>query len=185
MRYRRNLMPQAVVCLVSDTMEAESVINNLRSAGFHNSDISLLMPDKGNVRDLGLEKHSKAPEGATAGVSTGAIVGGALGWLAGMGALTIPGLGPFLAAGPIMLGLSGAAVGGAVGGVGGALIGLGIPEMEAKLYEGKIREGNILISVHCENQQETRRAQDVVKTLHAHDIARMHESPFREHGSHR
>lgn len=168
-------MKQAVICLVPTESQAERAIDSLKANGFRNSDISVLMPDTAGVRDLAHEKHSKAPEGATAGASTGAIVGAALGWLAGIGALAIPGVGPFVAAGPIMAALSGAALGAATGGVSGALIGLGIPEYEAKQYEGKLKEGNIIISVHTEVDEEAKRAEECLKAVGAKDVKRVGE----------
>lgn len=171
---------QAVICVVPRESQAERIISDLQTAGFLNSDISVLMPDQTSVRDLAHEQHSKAPEGATAGVSAGAIVGGALGWLAGIGALAIPGLGAFVAAGPIMAALGGAAVGAATGGVAGALIGLGIPEVEAKQYEAKLREGNVLISVHTENGDEAKRAEQIFKAADAKDVKRVGEAAVKK-----
>lgn len=168
-------MKQAVICLVPTESQAERAIDSLKASGFRNSDISVLMPDTAGVRDLSHERHTKAPEGATAGASTGAVVGAALGWLAGIGALAIPGVGPFVAAGPIMAALSGAALGAATGGVSGALIGLGIPEYEAKQYEGKLKEGNIIISVHTEVAEEAKRAEECLKSVGARDVKRVGE----------
>jgi hypothetical protein len=136
---------QAVICIVPTEAQADRIVYGLRSAGFNNADVSVVMPDACANKDLGHEKHTKAPEGAAAGTATGMVLGGALGWLAGVGALAIPGLGPFVAAGPIMAALSGAAIGGATGGTAGSLIGLGIPEIEAKQYETKLKDGNILL----------------------------------------
>jgi hypothetical protein len=130
----------------------------------------VLFPDKGTTRDFAHETHTKAPEGVATGAGTGGVIGGALGWVAGIGALAIPGVGPFIAAGPIIAALSGAAVGAAVGGIAGGLIGLGIPEIEAKRYEGKIKEGNILISVHTENSEEITLAKDIFTKAGAQDI---------------
>src|SRR6187200_3712776 len=149
---------KSVFCIATSREQAEQIVNQLKTAGFSNNDISALFPDKGTTRDFAHEKNTKAPEGAATGAGTGGVVGGALGWLAGIGALAIPGVGPLIAAGPIMAALSGAAVGAAVGGVTGGLIGLGIPEYEAKRYEGKIKGGNILISVHSEDSEQTKRA---------------------------
>jgi hypothetical protein len=163
-------MQQAVFCIVPTEAQAEGIVDSLRSEGFNNRDISMLLPDKNVTKDLGHEKHSKAPEGTVAGVGTGAVLGGALGWLAGVGLLAVPGLGPFIAAGPIMAMLSGAAVGGGVGGFVGGLIGLGVPEYEAKQYDGKLRDGNILLSVHAESNREAKRAEEIFKHLGAHDI---------------
>src|SRR5205814_9417776 len=136
---------------------------------FSNNDISMLFPDKTGTKDFAHEQHTKAPEGATTGGLTGGLLGGALGWLAGIGALAIPGLGPFIAVGPIMAALSGAAVGGATGGVVGALVGLGVPEYEAKRYDGKIRGGNALVSVHTESSREQRRAKKILEKAGAAD----------------
>ena len=129
-----------------------------------------MFADKGTSHDFAHEKHTKAPEGAVTGAVTGGVVGGALGWIAGIGALAIPGVGPFIAAGPIIAALSGAAIGAAGGGIAGGLIGLGIPELEAKRYEGKIKEGNILISVHTDNSAEISRAKDIFTKAGAEDI---------------
>src|SRR5262247_1019686 len=164
-------MAQAVFCLAQTEAQAIAIVNQLKAAGFSPNDISVLFPDKSGTRDFAHEQHTKAPEGAAAGASTGGILGGALGWLIGIGTLAIPGLGPFIAAGPIMAALSGAAAGAALGGITGALIGLGIPEYEAKRYEGKIKEGNILIAVHTENRDERTRAKQIFKEAGAEDIA--------------
>ena len=150
-------MAQAVFCLVRTEQQAIRIVDQLKAAGFSHSDISVLLPDKTGTRDFAHEQHTKAPEGAAAGAGTGGVLGGALGWLVGIGALAIPGLGPFIAAGPILAALSGAAAGAALGGLTGALIGLGIPEYEAKRYEGKVKEGNVLISVHTEDSTERAR----------------------------
>jgi hypothetical protein len=162
---------KSVLAIVPSSSQAERIVDQLRAAGFSSGDISVLFPDKRDGKSFAHEKHSKAPEGASAGGSAGGLVGGALGWLAGIGMLAIPGIGPFIAAGPIMAALSGAAIGAAVGGLTGALIGLGIPEYEAKRYEGMIRDGNILISVHTELVQEVRRAKEIFKMGGAHDIS--------------
>src|ERR1700675_4888895 len=153
-------MKTSVYCIATTEGQADRIVRELQTVGFANDDISVLFPDTRGSRDLGHEKHSKAPEGVTTGASTGGILGGALGWLAGIGTLAIPGVGPFIAAGPILAALSGAAIGGTVGGVTGALVGLGIPELEAKRYEGKIKDGNILISVHTDSSEEITRAKD-------------------------
>jgi hypothetical protein len=163
-------MKKAVICLVPTESQAENIVDSLRVAGFFPSDISILMPDTTGVRDMGHEKHSKAPEGTSTGAGAGAVLGGALGWLAGIGALAIPGVGPFVAAGPIMAALGGAAIGAAGGGVVGGLIGLGIPEWEAKQYEGKLNEGNVLISVHTEDNDQIKRAEEIYKAAGAKDI---------------
>jgi hypothetical protein len=139
--------------------------------GFRNTDISVLFPENQGTKDFAVEKSTKAPEGTATGVTTGAVVGGALGWLAGVGALAIPGVGPLIAAGPIVAALTGVGVGGAIGGIAGALIGIGIPEYEAKRYEGRIKEGGILLSVHCDDSNWTRKAKDVLERTGATDIA--------------
>ena len=149
----------------------ENAVDQLKLAGFRNSDISVLMPDKDTTKEFAHEKSTKAPEGATTGASAGLVLGGAFGWLAGIGALAIPGVGPLVAAGPIMAALAGAGLGGTVGGVSGALIGFGIPEYEAKRYEGTVREGGILLSVHCDTDDWAERAEAVLKDSGAHDIA--------------
>src|SRR5204862_728525 len=160
--------------------QAEQAVDALRSAGFRNSDVSALLPDNVGTKDFAHEKNTKAPEGTTTGATSGAVLGGALGWLAGIGALAIPGLGPFIAAGPIMAALSGAAVGAATGGIVGALVGMGIPEYEAKRYEGKVREGKILLSVHSENSDETKTAKEILKNAGAEDIATSGEAGVKE-----
>lgn len=162
---------KAVIGLVSSVTQAEKILGDLEQAGFSRNDISVLFADKSGTRDFAHEKNTKAPEGAVTGASAGGAIGGALGLLAGIGALAIPGLGPFIAAGPIMAALSGAAAGAAVGGVTGALIGLGIPEIEAKVYEGKLRQGNILLSVHVDDSAERKRAKEILAKNGAHDVA--------------
>ena len=151
--------------------QACRIVDNLKEAGFSDNDVSVLLSDKQGTRDFAHEKNTKAPEGATTGVTTGGILGGAVGWLAGIGALAIPGVGPLIAAGPILGALSGAALGAAAGGLAGALIGLGIPEYEAKRYEGKIRGGNVLISVHAETAEETSRVKEIFLRHGAEDVA--------------
>jgi len=162
---------KSVFCLVRDEAKACRVIEELQSAGFSNNDISVLLPDKSGTKDFAHKKGTKAPEGAATGGVAGGVLGGTLGWLAGIGSLAIPGLGPFIAAGPIMAALSGAAVGAATGGIVGAPAGMGIPEYEAKRYESKIRAGNILISVHSENSDETKRAKEIFERVGGEDIA--------------
>src|SRR6201996_4847729 len=164
-------MKHSALCLVDTEAQADAVVGQLRSAGFSDNDISVLFPDKGSTRDFAHKKATKLPEGATVGASTGGVVGGTIGLLAGIGALAIPGLGPFIAAGLIMGALSGGAIGAGVGGLTGALVGLGIPEYEAKRYEGKVKEGGILISVHSESTDETKQAKDIFKESGAHDIS--------------
>jgi len=173
-------MGKAVFCIVPNYAQALRVVGDLKSSGFSNNDISVLMPDKSGTRDFAHEQGTKAPEGAVAGAGAGVAVGGALGWLAGIGALAIPGIGPFIAAGPIMAALSGAAVGGAVGGLTGSLIGLGIPEIQAKQYEGKIKGGNVLISVHSEDSSETKRAKEIFERAGAEDISTTGEAPVKK-----
>src|SRR5688572_32413290 len=142
---------KSVIGLVKSESQADAIVSDLRSAGFSNDYVSALFADKASTRDFAHEKNTKAPEGAVTGAGAGGVVGGTLGLLAGIGALAIPGVGPFIAAGPIMAALSGAAAGAAVGGITGALIGMGIPELEAKRYEAKLRGGNILLSVHTDD----------------------------------
>jgi len=147
------------------------IVEKLKDGGFSNNDISLLFPDKSGTKDFAHEQHTKAPEGAATGAGTGGLLGGALGWLVGIGALAIPGAGPFIAAGPIMAALAGAGVGAALGGLSGAAVGMGIPEYEVKRYDGKIKNGSILISAHSENTDEVRRAKDIFDRAGAHDIS--------------
>jgi heat induced stress protein YflT len=149
----------------------EMAVDTLQSAGFRNTDISVLFPDNAGSKDFAHVKGTKAPEGATAGAGTGAVVGGALGWLAGIGALAIPGAGPFIAAGPIVAALAGVGAGGAIGGIAGALIGMGIPEYEAKRYEGRIKKGGALLSVHCDDAEWTKNAKVILERTGAQDIA--------------
>jgi hypothetical protein len=164
-------MSKSVFCLADNESQAERIVQDLKAAGFSNNDISALFPDKSGTKDFAHEQHTKAPEGAATGAGTGGLLGGAFGWLIGIGSLAIPGVGPFIAAGPIMAALAGAGIGAAVGGLTGALVGLGIPEYEAKRYEGKIKEGNILISVHSEDGDEVSRAKAIFERHEAHDIA--------------
>lgn len=166
---------KAVVGLVSTQMQAEGLVGELQRGGFSKSDISVLFPDKDGTRDFAHEQHTKAPEGAVAGVGAGGAIGGAIGLLAGIGALAIPGLGPFIAAGPILGALSGAAAGATVGGIAGALVGMGIPEIEAKQYEGKIKGGNILISVHVDNANERKRVKEIMVRGGANDVVTIGE----------
>jgi hypothetical protein len=162
----------AVFGIYSTRAAIENATDSLVKAGFPTSDISVLMPESlGGSKEMGTEKATKAPEGAAAGVTTGGVIGGTLGLLAGVGLLAIPGLGPFIAAGPIMAGLAGLGVGGAVGGVTGALIGMGIPEFEAKRYEGRLQKGGILLSVHCDTSDEIKRAKEVMERTGGEDIS--------------
>lgn len=160
----------SVFCLATSRAQAESIVDRLKAADFTHNDISVLFPDKGTTKDFAHEKNTKAPEGAIAGVGAGGLVGGGLGWIVGIGALAIPGVGPFIAAGPIIAALSGVAAGAAIGGIAGGLIGLGIPEIEAKRYDGKIKDGNILLSVHTANSEEVARAKEIFKDAGAEDI---------------
>jgi hypothetical protein len=167
----------AVFGIYSTRASVENAVDQLVRAGFPASDISVLLPESlGGPKDIGTVKATKAPEGTAAGVTTGGIIGGAIGVLAGVGLLAIPGLGPFIAAGPIMAGLAGLGVGGAVGGLTGALIGLGIPEFEAKRYEGRLQKGGILLSVHCDTSEEIKRAKQVVTGTGAEDVSSTGES---------
>lgn len=161
---------EAVVGLVPSRDRAEDIAIALQQAGFSGNELSVLLPDQSGTRDFAHENNTKAPEGAVAGAGTGGVVGGTLGVLAGIGALAIPGVGPLIAAGPIMAALSGAAAGAVVGGLGGALVGLGIPEIEAKQYETKVKDGNILLSVHVNSSQSRDRAKDIMKQFGAYDI---------------
>jgi len=162
---------KAVFGIATTATQAERIANALKAAGFFADDISVLSPYKRNSRDFAHEQHTKAPEGAATGAGTGGVLGAGLGWLVGIGTLAIPGVGPFIAAGPILAALGGAAAGAAVGGFTGALVGMGIPEYEAKQYEGKIRDGNYLISVHTESGEEVSRAKEIFKREGAEDIA--------------
>lgn len=161
---------KAIIGLVSTQTQAETILDELGRAGVPSSDVSVLMPDKKSTRDFAHEKNTKAPEGAVTGASAGGVLGGTLGLLAGIGALAIPGLGPFIAAGPIMAALSGAAAGAAVGGIAGALVGMGIPEIEAKQYESKIKGGGILLSVHAEGDR-VKTVKTILESGGAKDIA--------------
>jgi hypothetical protein len=161
---------KSVFCIATSRAKADQIVEQLKAGDFSNNDISVLFADKNTSRDFAHEKNTKAPEGAVAGAGTGGVIGGTLGWIAGIGALAIPGVGPFIAAGPIIAALSGVAIGAAIGGIAGGLIGLGIPEIEAKRYEGKIKKGNILISVHTENSEEISRAKDIFTKAGAQDI---------------
>ena len=164
-------MVKAVFCTVKTSMQAVQICDRLKVAGFTSNDISVLMPNSAGTKEFAVDNQTKAPEGAATGAGTGALLGGGLGWLAGIGALAIPGFGPLIAAGPIMAALTGAAVGGTLGGLTGALIGMGIPEYEAKRYEGKVKGGHALISVHSENAEETDRAKKIFEVAGAEDIA--------------
>ena len=159
----------------------ESGIESLKKTGFRNSDISVLMPENVGNKDLVDIKSTKAPEGAVTGAASGAAIGGAVGWLVGIGTLAIPGLGPLIAAGPIMAALAGAGAVGALGGITGALVGMEIPEYEAKRYEGRVKKGGILISIHCEDSELwTIRAKNILKRTGAEDISETHEAKGSE-----
>jgi hypothetical protein len=162
---------KSVFGIYSSRSAVENVVAAFKDAGFQQSDISVLLPENLGSKELATEKNTKAPEGAATGAGSGAVIGGTLGWLVGIGALAIPGLGPFIAAGPIMAALAGAGVGGAVGGVTGALVGMGIPEFEAKRYEGRLQKGGILLSVHCDTSEEVKRAKDILERTGAEDIS--------------
>lgn len=162
---------KSVYAIAISEGQALQIVDSLINSGFSNNDISILYPDKDSTHQFTHEKNTKAPEGTVAGVSAGGVLGGAFGLLVGLGALAIPGVGPLIAAGPLLAALSGAAAGAAVGGVAGGLIGLGIPELEAKRYENRIAEGNFLISVHATNGDEVDRAKEILKNANAEDIS--------------
>ena len=161
----------AVFCITKSRTHAERIVERLYASGFPYSEISVLMPETETRHDIGHVKATKAPEGTATGAATGGAAGGVLGLLAGVGALAIPGVGPFIAAGPIMAALSGAAIGAATGGIVGGLVGLGIPEVEAKIYEGKLKTGNFLISLHAHDGDEVDRAKEIFKSENAEDIS--------------
>jgi hypothetical protein len=167
----------AVFGIYTTRVAVENATDSLVQSGFPASDISVLLPESlGGPKDMGTEKATKAPEGTAAGATAGGVIGGTLGLLAGVGLLAIPGLGPFIAAGPIMAGLAGLGVGGAVGGLTGALIGMGIPEFEAKRYEGRLKTGGILLSVHCDTSEEIKRAKVVLERTGGEDVSSTGES---------
>lgn len=162
---------KAVFCIAKDRTKAMAILNDLRANGFPTSEISLVMTHLDEDGDIAVEGHTKSPEGATAGAGSGLLLGGALGWMAGIGALAIPGLGPFIAAGPIMAALGGAALGSAAGGITGGLIGMGFSEYEAKQYESNLKEGNALISVRVENNDKVERARNIFEKAGAKHIS--------------
>ena len=166
----------AVYGIYTDRFSAENAVVALKEANFRNTDISVLFPENEGTKDFAHEKNTKAPEGATTGASSGAVIGGTLGWLIGIGALAIPGLGPFIAAGPLLAALAGVGAGGVVGGIAGALVGMGIPEYEAKRYEGKMKEGRVLLSVHTDDSTERDRAKTIFEKAGAEDIAYTEEA---------
>jgi len=174
-------MSKSVFCIATTHGQAENIVRGLQSQGFADSEISVLLPDTAGTHDVGHVKNTKAPEGTATGAASGGVAGGVLGLLAGIGALAIPGVGPFIAAGPIMAALSGAALGATAGGIVGGLIGLGIPEFEAKRYEEKLKQGNYLISVHAENGDQEDRAKKVFKDADAEDITTASESTAPAH----
>ena len=163
-------MKKAVMCIVPTRSQAETIVSQLQESGFTQNDISVLFPDQKGTKDFAHEHNTKAPEGAVAGAGAGGVLGGTIGLLAGIGALAIPGLGPFIAAGPLLAALSGVAAGATVGGLTGALVGMGIPEIEAKRYEGKLRQGNLLIAVHTESSEEQKRAERIYQSASANDV---------------
>lgn len=171
----------AVFGLFPTTAQAEQAVDTLISAGFRSDDVSVLAPDQKTTKDFASEKNTKAPEGTTTGVTAGGAIGGTLGLLAGIGALAIPGLGPFIAAGPIMGALAGLGAGAATGGLIGALVGMGIPEYEAKRYEGHLKDGGVLLSVHCDDSEWVGKAKDILKRLGANDIASSGEKAVSSH----
>jgi hypothetical protein len=172
----------AVFGIYQSSAQAERAVDRIIAAGFSNNDISVLLPDTNSSKEFAHEKNTKAPEGTTTGVTTGGVIGGTLGLLAGIGALAIPGVGPLIAAGPIMASLAGLGVGGAVGGLIGALVGMGIPEYEAKRYEGRVKDGGVLLSVHCDTSDEVSRAKDLLKQTGAEDISSTGEKAASSHG---
>ena len=172
----------AVFGIYGSSAQAERAVDRILTEGFTQNDVSVLLPDTQSSKEFAHEKNTKAPEGTTAGVTTGGVVGGTLGLLAGIGALSIPGLGPFIAAGPIMGALAGLGVGGAVGGLIGALVGMGIPEYEAKRYEGRVKGGGVLLSVHCDTSNEISRAKDLLKMTGAEDISSTGETAVGSDG---
>src|SRR5664280_1224891 len=166
----------AVYGIYPDRQLVEKAVEELKNAGFRNTDISVLFPESSGTKDFAVEKETKAPEGAATGAGTGAVIGGALGWLMGIGMLAIPGIGPFIAAGPIMAALAGAGAGGLTGGIAGALIGMGIPEYEANRYEGRIKDGGILLSIHADDSDWKNKGKDILKRTGAEDIGVKGES---------
>jgi len=168
---KETIMGTAVYCTAASGAQASEIVDRLRIAGFASRDISVLMPDSAETRRFAHQEGTKAPEGAAAGAGTGILAGGALGWLAGIGSLAVPGLGPLIAAGPILAALTGAAVVGTVGGIAGALIGMGIPDDEARQYENRVRSGNALISVHTDSAPEAARAKEIFSLAGASDIS--------------
>src|ERR1700760_4680034 len=173
---------KAVFGIYPTTTAAELAVDRLTTGGFSQDDVSVLMSDVDATKEFAHQKATKAPEGTAVGVTAGGTVGGTLGLLAGLGALAIPGVGPLIAAGPIMAALAGVGVGGAVGGLVGALVGMGIPEYEAKRYEGRVKDGGILLSIHCDSSEEVSKAKDLLKAAGAEDIASAGEKSVSTHG---
>src|SRR4029077_324874 len=169
---------RAVLGIYANYSSVENAVEVLKEAGFRNGDISVLFPQRAGSKDFAHTKGTRVPEGAAAGAGTGALLGGALGWLVGIGTLAIPGLGPFIAAGPIMASLAGMGMGGAVGGITGALIGMGIPERRAKHYEVRVKEGGILLSVHSDNSDWAKRAKGILERTGAQDISSTGEADY-------
>jgi hypothetical protein len=169
-------MSQAVFGIADSEARAERIVSDLRDAGFTTDSLSILFPDRGGTRELRHDAHTKAPEGASAGAGTGALLGGALGWLSGVGAIAIPGLGAFIAAGPIVATLSAAAAGATVGGLSGALVGYAVPEFEVTQYESKLRDGNILISIHTESVVQQAHARDILERNGATNVSQREEA---------
>jgi hypothetical protein len=167
---------RSVFGIYNNRLNAESAVDELRLAGFRAADISVLLPENRGNKEMAVESNSKAPEGATAGGASGAVVGGALGWLAGIGALAIPGVGPLIAAGPIVGALAGLGAGGATGALVGSLIGYGIPEYEAKRYEGRVKNGGILFSVHVDDSEWRDKAEEILERTGADDVHATSES---------
>jgi hypothetical protein len=167
---------KAVFGIYTSVGHAEQTVDDLMAAGFASGAVSVLLPDSESTKEFAHHKDTKAPEGTTAGGVAGGVIGGTIGVLAGIGALAIPGIGPFIAAGPIMAGLAGLGAGGAVGGFIGALVGMGIPEYEAKRYQGRLKDGGILLSVHCDTADEIDRAKKILKDSGAEDISSAAES---------
>lgn len=172
----------AVFGIFRSRAQAENCVDRLLQAGYRNDDISIMAPDQATTKEFATEKNTKAPEGVTTGATAGGAIGGTLGLLAGIGSLAIPGLGPFIAAGPIMAALAGVGAGAAAGGIIGALVGMGIPEYEAKRYEGRVKDGGILLSVHSDNSEWTSRAKDILETSGAEDISSAGEKGASTHG---
>src|SRR6195256_6422996 len=175
----------AVFGIYRSRVTVENAVDRLRQENFRNTDISVLFPENQGTKDFAHEKNTKAPEGAATGAGSGAVIGGTLGWLTGIGALAIPGLGPFIAAGPIVAALAGVGVGGAIGGITGALIGMGIPEYEAKRYEGRVKDGGILLSVHSEGSEWASKAKKILEATGAQGIASTGEASSPDHDKRR